>query len=66
MKDKGLQDILKLVMNYVDRADSHDVDECMIEQEIQDIETMIEELAMRVEKGEFEVSANEYPCFIND
>ena len=30
------------------------------------IETMIEELAMRVEKGEFEVSANEYPCFIND
>lgn len=64
--NKGLQDILDLVMNYVDRADSYDVDKCMIEQEIQDIETMIEELAMRVEKGEFEVSANERTCFIND
>lgn len=64
--DKGLQEILDLVMKYVDRADSHDVDKIMIEQEIQDIETMIEELAMRVEKGEFEISANELPCFIND
>ena len=60
MKDKGLQDILTLVMNYVDRADSHDVDECMIEQELQDIENVIEELAMRIEEGEFENSANEY------
>ena len=64
--DNGLQEILKLVMNYVDRADSHDVDKCLIEQEIQDIETMIEELALRIENGEFEVSSNERPCFIND
>ena len=55
MMDKGLQEILDLVMKYVDRADSHDVDKVMIEQEIQDIEDIIEELAMRVEKGEFEM-----------
>ena len=64
--DKGLKEILDIVMKYVDRSDSYDVDECLIEQEIQDIETIIEELAMRIEKGEFENSANEYPCFIND
>jgi len=64
--NKGLEEILAIVMNYVDRADSHIVDKCLIEQEIQDIEDMIEELAMRVEKGEFEESANERPCFIND
>jgi len=64
--DKGLQDILNLVMNYVDRADSHNVDKCMIEQEIQDIKDMIEGLAMRVENGEFEVSANEDKCYLND
>ena len=64
--DKDLQEILNLVMNYVDRADSHDVDKCLIEQELQDIVYMIEGLAMRVEKGEFEVSANEKNCFIND
>lgn len=58
--DKGLEEILAIVMNYVDRADSHIVDKCMIEQEIQDIETMIEELAIRVERGEFEVPANEW------
>lgn len=64
--DKGLQEILDLTMNYVDRADDHDVDKCMIEQEIQDIEDIVEELAMRIERGEFEVSANENKCFIND
>ena len=54
MKDKGLQDILNLVMNYVDRADSYDVGERIIEQELQDIEDVVERLAIRIEKGEFE------------
>lgn len=55
MLTKGLEEILDLIMNYVDRADTHNVDKILIEQEIQDIEDLIESLAMKIEEGDYEL-----------
>ena len=48
---KPLYEILQLVMGYVDNADWIRIDYTAIEQELQDIEDKMEELAMEIERG---------------
>jgi len=48
---KPLYEILQLVMGYVDNADWIRIDYTAIEQELQNIEDKIEELAMEIEGG---------------
>lgn len=54
MLTKGLEEILTVVMGYVDEADRHVVDEVWIEQELQDVEDKIEILARKIEIGGYE------------
>lgn len=54
MLTKTLQEILTMVMGYVDQADQHTIDKVLIEQELQDIEDKIEVLAREVEIGGYE------------
>ena len=49
----GHIEILTIVMGYVDRASEIRIDGCSIEQELQDIENMIEDLAIKIENGEY-------------
>ena len=49
----GLYEIAEEVMKYVDHAWDVELDGCAIEQELQDIEDIIEELAIKIENGEF-------------
>ena len=52
--NKDQKEILAIVMQYVDDADNHNVDENEIVDKIDDIIASIEELAFRIESGEFE------------
>ena len=48
----GLYEILEVVMGYVDRSWDVQVDQA-VEQELQDIENTIEDLAIRIENGQY-------------
>ena len=49
----GHLEILTIVMGYVDRASDIRIDGCSIEQELQDIEDKIEDLAIRIDDGQY-------------
>ena len=54
MLDINQKELLKLVMEYVNDAGKHHVDEVSIEQSLTDIISSIEDLAMEIEKGKWE------------
>jgi len=49
----NLYPILEEVMGYVDEGWTIQIDSCAIEQELEDIRSSIEELAMKIENGEY-------------
>ena len=53
MEDPVLNKILDLVKDHVDRVDEKVIDEAAIEVELQDIKSMITDLAFDVEQGMF-------------
>jgi len=52
--NKDQQEIFAIVMQYVNDADNHKVDENEIVDKIDEIIEQIEVLAVRIESGEFE------------
>jgi len=52
--NKDQKEILTIVMQYVDEAENHKIDEEEIEQDIQEIINKVEALAYRIESREFE------------
>jgi len=52
--NKDQQEIFAIVMQYVDDAENHNVDENEIVDKIDEIIEQIEVLAVRIESGEFE------------
>jgi len=52
--NKDQKEILAIVMQYVDNAENHKVAENEIVDKIDDIIASIEELAFRIENGEFD------------
>jgi len=52
--NKDQQEIFAIVMQYVNDADNHNVDENEIVDKIDEIIEQIEVLAVRIESGEFE------------
>ena len=54
MLDINQKELLKLVMEYVNDAGKHHVDEVSIEQSLMDIINSIENLAIEIEEGKWE------------